>query len=118
MKIAFVWAFYYLRNGWKYEDAIEDMLLGGGDTDTNAAIVGGLLGAAQGVSAIDENQIKTVLNFNLKFHRGKKRPDFLVPNNKLQTMLIKVMENCPDSLSVVWKDKILQDSSSIRDFYK
>ena len=55
LKIAFVWAFYYLKNEWKYNDAIEDMLLGGGDTDTNAAIVGGLLGAAQGDSAIDEN---------------------------------------------------------------
>lgn len=46
LKIAFVWAFYYLKNEWTYDDAIRDMLLQGGDTDTNAAIVGGLLGAA------------------------------------------------------------------------
>jgi ADP-ribosyl-[dinitrogen reductase] hydrolase len=46
LKIAFVWAFYYLKNEWTYDDAIKDMLVQGGDTDTNAAIVGGLLGAA------------------------------------------------------------------------
>jgi len=41
-----VWAFYYLKNNYAYTAAIEDILLRGGDTDTNAAIVGGLLGAA------------------------------------------------------------------------
>ena len=46
LKIAFVWGFYYLKNGWTYKDALRDILLQGGDTDTNAAIVGGLLGAA------------------------------------------------------------------------
>ena len=27
LKIAFVWAFYYLKNEWTYDDAIRDMLL-------------------------------------------------------------------------------------------
>jgi ADP-ribosyl-[dinitrogen reductase] hydrolase len=56
LKIAFVWGFYYLKNGYSYSDALKDILLRGGDTDTNAAIVGGLLGAAYGISEIDENQ--------------------------------------------------------------
>jgi ADP-ribosyl-[dinitrogen reductase] hydrolase len=46
LKIAFIWAFYYLKNNWSYMDALRDILLRGGDTDTNAAIVCGLLGAA------------------------------------------------------------------------
>ena len=46
LKIAFIWAFYYLKNNWTYMDALRDILLRGGDTDTNAAIVCGLLGAA------------------------------------------------------------------------
>ena len=46
LKIAFIWAFYYLKNNWRYMDALKDILLRGGDTDTNAAIVGGLLGAS------------------------------------------------------------------------
>lgn len=52
LKIAFVWAFYYLKNEITYSEALKDILLQGGDTDTNAAIVGGLLGAAYGLSAI------------------------------------------------------------------
>jgi ADP-ribosyl-[dinitrogen reductase] hydrolase len=46
LKIAFVWAFYYLKNETTYSEALKEILLQGGDTDTNAAIVGGLLGAA------------------------------------------------------------------------
>ena len=46
LKIAFIWAFYYLKHKWSYMDALRDILLRGGDTDTNAAIIGGLLGAA------------------------------------------------------------------------
>jgi ADP-ribosylglycohydrolase len=34
------------------ETAITETLLGGGDTDTNACIVGGLIGALHGVSTI------------------------------------------------------------------
>lgn len=37
------------------------MISKGGDTDTNAAIVGGLLGAAWGISNIKEHWIKTVI---------------------------------------------------------
>jgi len=48
LKIAFVWAFYYLKNNFTYRAALKNILLRGGDTDTNAAIVGGLLGASQG----------------------------------------------------------------------
>jgi ADP-ribosyl-[dinitrogen reductase] hydrolase len=42
----FVLAFYFLRNSqYSYEDAIKITLMKGGDTDTNAAIVGGMVGA-------------------------------------------------------------------------
>lgn len=44
----FVMAFYFLRHpDIHYEDAIATVLLKGGDTDTNAAIVGGMVGAYQ-----------------------------------------------------------------------
>lgn len=46
LKIAFQWAFYYLWKKVPYYDAVSSMIAEGGDTDTNAAIVGGLLGAA------------------------------------------------------------------------
>lgn len=44
----FVMAIYFLRHpAISYEDAIRTTLLKGGDTDTNAAIVGGMVGAYQ-----------------------------------------------------------------------
>ena len=44
----FVLAFYFLRNPTiSYEDAIRMTLQKGGDTDTNACIVGGMVGAYQ-----------------------------------------------------------------------
>jgi ADP-ribosyl-[dinitrogen reductase] hydrolase len=46
LKVPFVWAFYYLKNEWSFQDALKDILLQGGDTETNAAIVCGLIGAA------------------------------------------------------------------------
>lgn len=48
VKIAFHYAFLFLKNGVSYEEGIKRILKKGGDTDTNAAIVGGLLGALHG----------------------------------------------------------------------
>jgi ADP-ribosyl-[dinitrogen reductase] hydrolase len=52
--IAFMWSFYYLNKEISYNKALKDILLRGGDTDTNAAIVGGLLGAAEGIDGINK----------------------------------------------------------------
>ena len=48
---------FFLFNGYTFEDAIRDILIRGGATDTNAAIVGGLLGARWGKSGIPEKKI-------------------------------------------------------------
>ena len=58
--IAFSYAFFYLKNDYTYEDSIRDMLLRGGDTDTNAAIVGGLLGARWGLEAIPKEWVESL----------------------------------------------------------
>jgi ADP-ribosyl-[dinitrogen reductase] hydrolase len=63
LKIAFMWGFYYLKNEYTYEDAIKDILMRGGDTDTNAAIIGGLLGAAYGIECLKEEWCETMLNY-------------------------------------------------------
>lgn len=58
-EIGFCYAFYYLRmsillpDDYNYYNIMYGMLLKGGDTDTNAAIVGGLIGAYLGYNAID-----------------------------------------------------------------
>lgn len=46
IKVSFVWALYYLKHNYEFNDAIRDMIEKGGDTMANATIVGGLIGAA------------------------------------------------------------------------
>jgi len=71
----FVMAIYFLRfPEISFEDAIKITLMKGGDTDTNAAIVGGLVGAYQN---IPDYMLKPVLKFDCTIE-GKnhhKRPD-------------------------------------------
>jgi ADP-ribosylglycohydrolase len=62
-----------------YEDAMYDILGYGGDTDTNACIIGGLLGAAQGLESLKDEWIEKVLNYDSTAHisKGMRRPAFL-----------------------------------------
>ena len=70
--IAFSWAFKYLKEKVKYQDAIADILSRDGDTDTNAAIVGGLLGAAaQGIDSIPQMWIEKVMSYDPTVKVGK-----------------------------------------------
>ncbi len=69
----FVMAIYFLRNpDISYEEAIKITLMKGGDTDTNAAIVGGMVGAYQ---VIPEYMLRPVLEFDCTSDgRHHKRP--------------------------------------------
>ncbi len=71
----FVMAFYFLRNPEiTYEDAIKITLMNGGDTDTNAAIVGGMVGAYQDIPAY---MLTPVMEFDCTTDgfRGHRRPE-------------------------------------------
>ncbi len=52
IKVPFLWSLYYLKHDFTNEAAIKDIISRGGDTRTNAAIVGGLIGAAKGFEEI------------------------------------------------------------------
>ena len=54
IKIAFCYSFYYLKKGYSYRDALTDILIKRGDTDTNACIIGGMIGAAEGIMGQEE----------------------------------------------------------------
>jgi hypothetical protein len=45
IKKAFLWSLFYLKNNNTHEIAVKDVILRGGDIKSNAAIVGGLIGA-------------------------------------------------------------------------
>jgi ADP-ribosylglycohydrolase len=77
VRYAFILSMYFLRNSHiSYEEAIYQTLLKGGDTDTNAAIVGGLVAT---YSKIPNYMLKPVLDFdcsndNFINKKGHKRP--------------------------------------------
>eukprot|EP01083_Nonionella_stella_P237089 832053_1 len=54
IKIAFERAFWYLYNGSDYTTAMREVIQSGGDTDTNANIVGALLGCYYGLQELRE----------------------------------------------------------------
>ena len=112
-RIGFTYAFQLLREGANYEDAISKagndtkigaVLLEGGDTDTNAAIVGGMIGAAVGIDKIPAHMKDPVLSF--KPGKGKPgiiRPKFLIPADcNLIGILDKVYENSPKETTKIF----------------
>jgi ADP-ribosylglycohydrolase len=77
VRIGFTEAFRHLLLGSGWSTAVRQTLLRGGDTDTNACIVGGLIGAADGLTAIGQLPFKAVNGANTAL--GRKRPDWLHP---------------------------------------
>ena len=49
-----------------------------GDTDTNCAIVGGLVGAYLGIGAIPDEKVKKVLECDITKGCQSDRPEFLI----------------------------------------
>ena len=76
IRIGFTHAFRHLLLGSSYSEAIEETLLGGGDTDTNACIVGGLIGAACGAVSIPDHLKESVLTCETE-KGSHARPEFL-----------------------------------------
>jgi ADP-ribosylglycohydrolase len=82
VRIAFTHAFRHLVLDTTYEDALRETLAGGGDTDTNACIIGGLLGARWGRESIPAHMIEQVLTCNT-LSGSTARPDELHPRRVL-----------------------------------
>ena len=51
IKKPFLWSLYYLKKNKTYEEAIIDIVSRGGDIQRNAAIVGGMIGAADSLTS-------------------------------------------------------------------
>lgn len=80
IRIAFTHAFRLLIQRADYLTALRETLAGGGDTDTNACIVGGLIGAAEGINAMPVEMVRTVIECDTSKGRHP-RPDFLRGGN-------------------------------------
>ena len=90
VKYGFVHAFRHLKNKTTYMNAIFETLLGSGDTDTNACIVGGLVGACHGEGGIPAPLKEAILNCDPR--RGRRRPEFLQTRLHLPALLQGIIE--------------------------
>jgi hypothetical protein len=74
--------------------------LKGGDTDTNAAIVGGLIGAWYGFDAIPREWIASILNFRCTEETNHPRDDWLIPGFHLVPLTKALIVNAPSKLLI------------------
>jgi len=93
IKHAFVLTFYFLlvhaKEGRKltHFDAIKEVISLAGDSDTNACIVGGMMGGLLGYKALDKQMVKITLSCDVT-GEGQHRPEWLsvgqtaIPNIK------------------------------------
>jgi len=97
IKIAFIHAFRHLQNKSPYMAALYETLQGGGDTDTNAAIVGGLVGAFQGVDGLPGEMVKKVLQCDTQ--EGCERPKEYQPHES-QELVKELLHAAPSQLEL------------------
>ncbi len=90
VKYGFVHAFRHLHRGTPYADALRETLAGGGDTDTNACIVGGLVGALHGESDIPCSMADAVTACDTT--KGRPRPEWLQTRVQLPALLDALAE--------------------------
>lgn len=81
VRIAFTHAFFHLVKESSFETALRSTLAGGGDTDTNACIVGALVGALYGIKGIPVGLIEGVLQCDTRL--GHARPAWLQAGDAL-----------------------------------
>lgn len=73
VKYAFTYAFHSLHNRMDFSQAIKETLVKGGDTDTNACIVGGLMGAFHGMDGLPATALNKIMTCKTK--HGQPRPE-------------------------------------------
>lgn len=75
VRIAFTHAMHHMLRATPFAEALRQVLACGGDTDTNACIVGGLVGARVGIESIPGHMTRAVLACDTR--AGRARPEWL-----------------------------------------
>ena len=81
VRVAFTHAFHHMLRESSYIQALHETLALGGDTDTNACIVGGLVGSRVGISGIPAHMTRAVLDCDTS--NGRPRPPWLSTKDAL-----------------------------------
>ena len=89
-------AFYFLHrlanNDCNFATAIKESIRQGGDTDTNACIVGGVIGAAVGNAGIPEDMAQKVLGFDCSSAKSRSRQSFLSVGKDFESLVDLLVE--------------------------
>jgi hypothetical protein len=74
------------------------MLEQNGDTDTNACIAGGLIGARVGYSKIPHDIKFALINYGKGMFPS--RPAWLIPGRYIETLIIDIVKSAPSSFQI------------------
>ena len=104
VRIAFTHAFRHLRLRTSFAAALRETLQGGGDTDTNAAVVCGLLGALHGARGIEPRLWRPVMGCEAAMdpgpqYRGLRRPPWLSAS-RLPSLAAALIDAAPTRLVI------------------
>ena len=95
-KIAFDHSFRELmKEVVEFDEAMKRVLLLGGDTDTNAAIVGAMIGAYVGYSSLSKEWRNKVETYEYKTKGGINRNREFLDQTKVKEMVEKIFWECP-----------------------
>ena len=95
-KIAFDHSFRELmKSNVEFEEVMKRVLLLGGDTDTNAAIVGAMIGAYVGYSSLSKEWRNKIETYEYKTKGGINRNREFLDQTKVKEMVEKVFWECP-----------------------
>jgi len=103
LKIAWTYEFLYLKKGGdiNFLAVMHDVLKRGGDTDTNACIVGAMVGAVIGYEKLFsqcEEQVKILLSLDATKAR-KKRPEIFSPRSAF-SLVEKLVDVAPRTVKL------------------
>lgn len=99
MRVALSYAIHFMVCSESYKKSIEWIISQKGDTDTNACIMGGLIGAMYGYGRLEmEEQINKIGNW---VSSNKRRPDWLIPGKVLPKYVDFLVSSSPCELKIV-----------------
>ncbi len=98
LKIAFQRSFYYLYHEVDFVTAISQTVMEGGDTDTNACIVGGMIGAMYGIKDLPREYVKIIRECvpAIPERDGQFQAKLYFDDKLIETLI----ENAPDDVDV------------------
>lgn len=122
VKTSILWAFYYLKHEFTFEDAVRDIIKKGGDTMANATIVGGLIGAACGMKDISQDYKYLALTKKESDIESQPRARLYQPISVIDleggSVFHQMIGKAPSNLTVIWDKQTINGAADIKNKYE